>query len=79
MPETGIAKIICPKMPHPENGSGIPRCELYLFPDDPAACIHRALAGGAIEIAPFAARDWGHTVAYLADLDGHILAIAAVS
>jgi hypothetical protein len=33
MPETGIAKIICPKMPLPSSGTGIPRCELYLKTD----------------------------------------------
>ena len=79
MPEAGIAKIISPQMPHPEKGSGIPRCELYLFPDDPEKCIQRALDAGAKLIDAFMPRNWGHTVAYLADFDGHILAIAAAS
>jgi len=30
MPEKGIAKILYRKMPHPNKGNGIPRCELYL-------------------------------------------------
>lgn len=29
MPETGIAKILQDKTPHPATGNGIPRCELY--------------------------------------------------
>lgn len=34
MPEAGIAKILGDKMPHPSNGKGISRCELYLYTDD---------------------------------------------
>lgn len=35
MPEDGIARIITPIMSHPDIGRGIPRCELYLFVEDP--------------------------------------------
>lgn len=31
MPNKGIAKILSDKTPHPDNGNGIPRCELYLY------------------------------------------------
>ena len=34
MPEDGIARIITPTLPHPKTGSGLPRCELYLYMDD---------------------------------------------
>lgn len=30
MPENGIAKILTDKVPHPKQGNGIPRCELYV-------------------------------------------------
>ena len=76
MPETGIARILGDKMPHPSTGSGIPRCELYLLTDDVEAWYERALNAGAIEISKIQARDWGDTVGYVADPDGHILAFA---
>lgn len=81
MPEQGIAMIICPKLPAPQTGSGIPRCEIYLKDKaEKMLTIYKsAIAAGAILISDFEARDWGDTVAYLADLDGHILALAYAS
>ena len=76
MPEGGIAKIITPALPHPQEGSGIPRCELYLFVEDTAAAYTNALTAGARAISPAMDRDWGHRVAYVADPDGHVIAFA---
>ncbi len=76
MPENSIAKILTDKTPHPSTGNGIPRCELYLFPDDIEEMYERALKAGAKEISKIQDRDWGDAVGYLADLDGHILALA---
>ncbi len=78
MPEQGISKIICPKMPNPQSGNGIPRCELYLKDEAEKmiAISDRAQTAGAVLISPFEAREWGDTVAYMADLDGHLLALA---
>lgn len=76
MPEEGIAKIICPLVPHPALGIGIPRNELYLIVDDPAQSLERAVQAGAKEISQPTIRDWGDTVAYCADPDGHIIAFA---
>lgn len=76
MPETGIAKILSDKTPHPETGSGIPRCELYLYIDQIDAAFARALAAGAKHISPIATRDWGDTAGYVTDPDGHIIAFA---
>jgi catechol 2,3-dioxygenase-like lactoylglutathione lyase family enzyme len=76
MPETGIAKLLMPHTPHPATGHGIPRCELYLFVSDPAQSLEKAVNAGAQEISKAEARDWGDTVAYCADLDGHIIAFA---
>ncbi len=76
MPETGIANIICPSTPHPEQGNGIPRCELYLVVEDPDKYLNRAVANGAKLISPTEERDWGDWVGYCADPDGHIIAFA---
>ncbi|MBV6405068.1 MAG: lactoylglutathione lyase [Flavobacteriales bacterium] len=77
MPETGIARIITPPLPHPQQGHGVPRCELYLLVDDLEAALGRALLAALRPVAPAADRDWGHRVAYFADPDGHVIALAA--
>lgn len=76
MPENGIAKIICPAVPHPSRASGVPKCELYLRLEQADVYFERALSAGAVKIADFEPRSWGETAAYLADPDGHILAFA---
>jgi catechol 2,3-dioxygenase-like lactoylglutathione lyase family enzyme len=76
MPEKGI-KSLLPAMPDPETAGGIPRAEVYLTVPDPAAYHARALAAGAKELSPLAARDWGHEAAYSLDPDGHVLAFAS--
>lgn len=76
MPENGIAKILQDKTPHPSTGNGIPRCELYLKFENAEKYINQALKLGAKLISPFQARDWGDTVGYIADNDGHIIAFA---
>ena len=76
MPESGIAKILGDKTPHPEKGNGIPRCELYLPVHDPGKYLNLAIAAGAKEISPPEMRSWGDIVAYCSDPDGHIIAFA---
>ena len=76
MPISGIRKILRTAMPDPENGHGIPRCELYLPVDEPSAFHGRAVANGGISIEDDQDRDWGDRVAYCADPDGHVLAFA---
>jgi lactoylglutathione lyase len=76
MPEKGIAKILVPHTAHPESGNGIPRCELYLFVDNPSEALQNAVSAGANEISKAEIRDWGDLVAYCADPDGHIIAFA---
>lgn len=76
MPEQGIAKIISGPLPHPAQGSGVPRCELYLLVDDLKAADARARTAGARLLDAAADRDWGHRVAYFADSDGHVIALA---
>ncbi len=79
MPEAGIARIISGPLPHPTSGAGIPRCELYLLVDDLDATMRMATEAGALLVDAAAPRDWGHRVAYFADPDGHVIALAAVS
>ena len=74
MPEKSIAKIICPQTADPKLGSGIPRSELYLIVNDPDLALNLALSAGAKEISKMRLRDWGDSVAYCADPDGHIVA-----
>ena len=76
MPNGGIARILGDGVPHPDEGNGIPRCELYLYVDDFHSEYENALKAGARLLSPPALRDWGDTVCYLADPDGHVIAFA---
>ncbi len=76
MPESGISKILCPAMPHPKLANGIPRCELYLKVQNPEDYLKRGIELGGKSISEIKDRDWGDTVGYMADLDGHIIAFA---
>ena len=50
--------------------------ELYLYPDDIDAAIGRLTASGSRPLSPRALRSWGDEVAYFADPDGNVLALA---
>nr|NQU92120.1 VOC family protein [Bacteroidota bacterium] len=76
MPENGIAKILTGKMPHPKQGRGIPRCELYLKVENANEYIKRGIQSGGKEISELKDRDWGDRVGYISDPDGHVLAFA---
>jgi predicted enzyme related to lactoylglutathione lyase len=76
MPESGIYNILKNITVHPSTGSGIPRCELYLHTDNPEETLTRAQQAGAKLISSVTPRDWGDSVGYCADPDGHILALA---
>ena len=78
MPENGIAKIISNKLPNPQKGNGIPRCELYLKIKDPDKYIKRGIELGGKEISKLQDRNWGDKVGYISDLDGHIIAFAEI-
>lgn len=77
MPEEGIARIIADRLPHPSSGNGLPRCELYLLVDDLERAIEQAMYAGANVVDAVSDRDWGHRVAYFADTDGHVIALAS--
>lgn len=76
MPVDGIAKILADKVPHPKEGDGIPRCELYFYVEDIEKESQNALQSGAKLISPIEDRDWGDRACYFADPDGHILVFA---
>ncbi len=76
MPNDGIARILGNTLPHPAEGSGIPRCELYLKVENAQSYIDRALRAGAALVSPMLERPWGDLTAYVADPDGHVLAFA---
>lgn len=60
----------------PPPAPPLTRTELYLDCDDLPAAIDRALAAGARLLSPRARRDWGDDVAYLADPEGNVIALA---
>ena len=76
MPNRGAGRILSNKALDPASGIGIPRCELYLTVDDVALEYANATDCGARLISPISSRDWGDTVCYFADPDGHIIAFA---
>ena len=76
MPENGISKILSEKMPHPKKGNGIPRCELYIKVTEANKYLERGINLGAQLISKLKSRDWGDSVGYIADLDGHVIAFA---
>lgn len=79
MPETGIVNLLGKAIVHPAMARGIPRSEVYLVVENPAAFYARAIQTGARELSPLALRDWGHQAAYCLDPDGHVLAFATPS
>ncbi|EKD83209.1 MAG: hypothetical protein ACD_39C00818G0001 [uncultured bacterium] len=76
MPEAGIKRLLGDRLPDPASARGIPRAEVYLTVAEPEAYHQRALASGALELSPFALRNWGDEVAYSLDPDGHVLCFA---
>lgn len=76
MPNKGIAKILGNSLPHPDEGNGIPRCELYLRVNDVYAIYRYAEKLGAKLISAPAMRTWNELVCYIADPDGHVIAFA---
>ncbi|WP_092440932.1 VOC family protein [Williamwhitmania taraxaci] len=76
MPENGVARLLGDRIPHPSLGSGIPRSEVYLYIKNPIDYFKRAIKAGGVSISMPKACDWGDTVAYCADPDGHIIAFA---
>ena len=79
MPEDGIVNLLGPAINHPSSAHAAPRSELYLVVENAAKLHARAIAAGARELSPLSFRDWGHSVAYCLDPDGHVLALASLA
>lgn len=79
MPEAGIMRILDNRIPNPAQANGIPRCELYLYVDDPDEYYSRLVEAGGTGISRTELRNWGDYVAYGSDLDGNILGFAKKS
>jgi predicted enzyme related to lactoylglutathione lyase len=76
MPEEGIFRLLgdtCASPPWPKD---FPRCELYLMVEDVEASFQKLIDSGGRTISPPSLRNWGDIVAYGADPDGHIVALA---
>ncbi len=50
--------------------------EIALVTDDVAAAYDRAVAAGAVAVAPPAQKPWGQTVSYVRDLNGVLVELA---
>jgi len=77
MPNSRIAKILAGRTPPPESGTGIPRCELYLYVDDIEGELNNILQNNIELISGLEKRNWGDKTFYFADPDGHIIAFAS--
>lgn len=76
MPNSSIAKILNGKTPPPKSGTGIPRCELYLYVDNIKEELSNIIQNDIELISGLEDRSWGDCVFYFADPDGHIIAFA---
>ncbi|MDF1541189.1 MAG: hypothetical protein P1Q69_19985 [Candidatus Thorarchaeota archaeon] len=76
MPEPNISSILGSGVPNPSQGNGIPRCEVYLFVENPDARLQDVMDAGGTIISNMSERSWGDSVAYGMDPDGHIIALA---
>jgi predicted enzyme related to lactoylglutathione lyase len=69
---TGVVPVAVPE-------GALAPVELYVGVDDVDAALERVLEAGGRLLAPAAERDWGDLVAYAADPDGTVLALARVA
>lgn len=76
MPETGIVRILENKIKHPAEAQGSARCELYLKTVDLQQKLVDLIQKGIVILKTPAEMNWGDTVFYLSDPDGHIIAFA---
>lgn len=62
--------------PAPAPAHGTTSTELYVRVADVAAALARLAAAGARVLSPPASREWGEVVAYTADPEGNVVAVA---
>lgn len=76
MPETGIMRLLENKIPNPTQANGIPRCEIYLYVDNPDEFLEKLVKAGGKKISLGKLRNWSDFVSYGLDPDGNVLAFA---
>lgn len=76
IPNRSIVKILGDKTLPPVSGTGIPRCELYLYVNDIEAALKNIHENQIEVISNLQERNWGDMAFYFADPDGHIIAFA---
>ncbi|MFA6594749.1 MAG: VOC family protein [Bacilli bacterium] len=76
MPETGIMRLLENKIPNPTQANGIPRCEIYLYVDNPDEFLEKLVKAGGKKISLGKFRNWSDFVSYGLDPDGNVLAFA---
>ena len=76
MPGDGIVRILDNKVGNPNEIQGLPRCEVYLFVDNPDLYYDKAIEYGGQGISKGKIRNWGDYVSYCSDYDGNIIAFA---
>lgn len=76
MPGDGIVQILEGKIENPNQNITIPRCEVYVFVDDPDKYYLKAIELGGTGISEGAIQNWGDYVSYCSDFDGNIIAFA---
>jgi predicted enzyme related to lactoylglutathione lyase len=76
MPEAGIRSLLGLSSGELAASDSRLVCELYLSVDDPVQYADRALKYGATMLSAYSMRDWGDSVVYVVDPDGHVLAFA---
>ncbi len=76
MPAKNIVSILEGAVITPDSLHDAPRCELYLYVDDPDIFYERAISLGARPLSAGKLRNWGDYAAYCADFDNNIIAFA---
>lgn len=76
LPGDGIVRVLEGNVDNPNQNTAYPRCELYLYVDDPMAYYHKAIDLGARGISEAKNRNWGDYASYCADFDGNVIAFA---
>lgn len=64
------------RLPERAPPEAITATEIYLYASDLEATLARLVSAGARPLSPLARRAWGDDVAYFADPDGNVVALA---
>ena len=61
--------------PSPATGSAVDQSHIGFVTDDVDAAYKKAIAAGAIEVAPPESKPWGQTVSYVREINGFLVGI----